>query len=282
MAISIEPLSLALGAAITGVDLRQPLDDATVKAINDAFDKYVVVVFRDQNLSEDDQVRAAGYFGKVHVRRRPANGRTPGGEYDSPFMMVTNIVENGKSIGAFGDGEMWFHHDTSYYPEPNRATLLYSMKITSTGGQTCFSNMYKAYDNIPRPLRDKLEGRKVLQVHDYKRRERIDLEKVDVGSLLHQEQPIFVTHPATGKKALYVSRLMSARIEGLSTKESEAALEQLFDISEDPSIIYEHDWRLGDLVIWDNWCSIHMRKDFPREEPRLMRRLTIEGQAMRF
>jgi taurine dioxygenase len=121
-----------------------------------------------------------------------------------------------------------------------------------------------------------------LQVHDYKRRERIDLGKVDVNALLHQEQPIFITHPATGRKALYVSRLMSARIEGLSHEDSEAALEQLFDISEDPSIVYEHDWRVGDLVIWDNWCSIHMRKDFPRDEPRLMRRLTIEGQAMRF
>jgi taurine dioxygenase len=196
--------------------------------------------------------------------------------------MVTNIVENGKPIGAFGDGEMWFHHDTSYTPEPSRATLLYSMKITSSGGQTCFSNMYRAYDNIPSALRDRLEGRKVLQVHDYKRRERIDLGKVDVNAILHHAQPIFITHPATGRKALYVSRLMSARIEGFSPAESEAALEQLFDISEDSSIIYQHDWRLGDLVIWDNWCSIHMRRDFPREEPRLMRRLTIEGQAMRF
>jgi taurine dioxygenase len=127
-----------------------------------------------------------------------------------------------------------------------------------------------------------LEGRKVLQVHDYKRRERIDLDSTDISSLLNYDQPIFITHPATGRKALYVSRLMSARIEGLSKEESEAALEQLFDISEDPAIIYEHDWRLGDLVIWDNWCSIHMRKDFPRDEPRLMRRLTIEGQPLSF
>ena len=239
-------------------------------------------VFRGQDLSEEDQLRAAGYFGKVRIRRKPANGRTPGGEFDTPFMMVTNILENGKSIGAFGDGEMWFHHDTSYYPAPNRATLLYSMQITTSGGQTCFSNMYQAYENIPRALRDRLEGRKVLQVHDYKRRERIDVDNIDLASILHQEQPIFVTHPATGKKALYVSRLMTARIEGLSKQESEAALEQLFDISEDPAIRYEHDWKLGDLVIWDNWCSIHMRRDFPREEPRLMRRLTIEGQAMAF
>jgi taurine dioxygenase len=131
--------------------------------------------------------------------------------------------------------------------------------------------MYKAYENIPRPLREKLEGR-----------ERLDLDKIDLNSVRHQWQPIFITHHATGRKSLYISRLMSARIEGMSKEESEDALEQLFDISEDPAIVYEHEWKLGDLVIWDNWCSIHARKDFPRDQPRLMRRLTIEGQAMRF
>jgi taurine dioxygenase len=221
-------------------------------------------------------------FGKVHVRRRENYKRDPGGIFDTPFMLVTNIVENGKALGVFGDGEMWFHHDTSYYPQPHRATLLYSMKLPSWGGNTCFSNMYKAYDNIPRSLRDRLEGRKVLQVHDYKRRERLDLDKIDLDAVRHQWQPIFITHPATGRKALYISRLMSAQIEGLSKQESEAALEQLFQISEDPASVYEHAWQLGDLVIWDNWASIHARKDFPRDEPRLMRRLTIEGQTMRF
>jgi taurine dioxygenase len=281
--MKVTPLSKALGAEITEIDLRQPQDDAAVKAIRKAFDDNIFVVFREQQLSEDDQLRAAGYFGKVHVRRKPAAGLTnPGGQWDTPFMLVTNIVENGKAIGVFGDGEMWFHHDTSYYPEPHRATLLYSMKLPSWGGNTCFSNMYKAYENIPRPLRDKLEGRKVLQVHDYKRRERLDLDNIDLNSVRHQWQPIFITHPATGRKSLYISRLMSAQIEGFSKQESEEALDQLFEISEDPAIVYEHSWKLGDLVIWDNWCSIHARKDFPREEPRLMRRLTIEGQAMRF
>jgi hypothetical protein len=185
MTVSIVPTSDALGAEVAGVDLRQPLDPATVKTINDAFDRHVVLVFRGQELSEAEQLRAAGYFGTVHVRQRPANNRTPGGDYDTPFMLVTNIVENGKPIGAFGDGEMWFHHDTSYYPEPHRATLLYSMQLPSRGGNTCFSNMYKAYENIPRGLRDRLEGRNVLQIHDYKRRERIDLGKVDLASIRH-------------------------------------------------------------------------------------------------
>ena len=280
--MKVTPLSKALGAEITDLDLRKPLDEATVKAIRDAFDQHIFVVFREQELSEDDQLRAAGYFGKVHIRRKPVTTRDPGGAFDTPFMLVTNIVENGKSIGVFGDGEMWFHHDTSYYPEPHRATLLYSMKLPSWGGNTCFSNMYKAYENIPQPLRDKLEGKKVLQVHDYKRRERLDIDKIDLNAVRHHEQPIFITHPATGRKSLYISRLMSAKIEGFSKEESEEALDQLFEISEDPAIVYEHEWKLGDLVIWDNWCSIHARKDFPRDEPRLMRRLTIEGQAMRF
>lgn len=280
--ISVVPTDAALGAEVKGIDLSKPFDEATAQAIRDAFDRHIVLVFRDQNLSEEDQLRAAAIFGKVAWRRRSPNGRTPGGNYDTPFMMVTNIVRNGVPIGAFGDGEMWYHHDTSYYPEPHRATLLYAMQLPSWGGNTCFSNMYKAYENIPRALRDRLEGRKVLQLHDYKRRERIDVDNVDLGGILHYEQPIFITHPATGRKALYISRLMSARIEGLSKEESEDALNQLFDISEDPSIIYEHEWRLGDMVIWDNWCSIHARKDFPRDQDRLMRRLTIEGQAMRF
>lgn len=282
MSVTVTPIQAPLGAEVTGVDLTRPLDDADTASLRSAFDDHIVLVFRDQNLDEDAQLRVAGYFGKVAWRKRSPNGSTPGGSYDTPFMLVTNIVEDGKPVGAFGDGEMWFHHDTSYYPEPHRATFLYAMQLPSAGGNTCFSNMYKAYENIPPALRDRLEGRKVLQLHDYKRRERIDVDKVDLSGILHHEQPIFVTHPATGRKALYISRLMSARIEGMGPDESEAALETLFEISEDPAIIYEHEWRSGDMIMWDNWCSIHARKDFPRDEPRLMRRLTIEGQAMTF
>ena len=282
MSLSLVSLSPACGAEVQGLDLRQPLDAKTVAAVQKAFDENIVLVFRKQDLGESDQLRAAEIFGKVALRKRPVNGPGPGGDFDTPFMLVTNIVENDKAIGAFGDGEMWFHHDTSYYPEPHRATLLYAMKLTSWGGETCFSNMYKAYEMIPRALRDRLEGKKVLQMHDYKRRERIDVDSADLSKIRHHEQPIFVTHPATGKKALYVSRLMTARIEGFSRADSDAILDDLFDISEDPSIVYEHHWALGDMVIWDNWCSIHARKDFPREEPRLMRRLTIEGQALHF
>jgi taurine dioxygenase len=277
MSITVTKLSPVCGAEISGVDLRAPLDPATVREITDAFHEHVVLVIRGQDITGDDQRRFAGYFGKLGERKRSPNGSTPGGSYDTPFMYVTNIVENGEPIGAFGDGEMWFHHDTSYYENPHKATFLYSMELPSHGGNTCFSNMYKAYENLPDGLRQRLDGRKVLQLHDYKRRERIDIYNTDISGMLQHEQPIFVTHPVTGRKALYISRLMSARIEGLPPDENEAVLEQLFDISEDPSIVLEHEWKLGDLVMWDNYASIHMRRDFPREERRLMRRLTIDG-----
>ncbi len=282
MAITVEKLHPVIGAEIKGVDLKKSIDDATRAEVRKAFDDNVVVVFRGQDLSDEDHVRAGEIFGKVVLRERPNVGDLSihGGAWNTPFMYVTNIVENGKPLGAFGDGEMWFHHDTSYYEEPHRATLLYSQKLTTWGGETCFANQYAAYDRIPKKLRDKLEGKYVLQVHDYKRRERLNLDVIDLGKVRHHVQPIFITHPATGRKSLYVSRLMTARIEGMPKAESEEILAELFDISEDPAIVYEHKWKVGDLVCWDNWCSIHMRKDFPREEPRLMRRITIEGQAM--
>ncbi len=282
MAISVEKLHPHIGAEVLGADLTRPLDTESQASIRKAFDDNIVIVIRGQDFDEKAQIAIGEVLGKVVVRKRPAVGNLPGGDYDTPFMLVTNIVENGKPLGSFGDGEMWFHHDTSYYPEPHRATLLYAQKLTTWGGETCFANQYAAYDRIPEKLRDKLEGRKVLQVHDYKRRERLNLDAIDLSQVRHHEQPIFITHPSTGRKSLYVSRLMTTRIEGLPRDESEEILEQLFDISEDPAIVYEHKWQLGDLVVWDNWCSIHMRKDFPREEPRLMRRITVEGQAMGF
>lgn len=279
MSITVTPLSAACGAEISGIDLREKLDPQTVKEIEQAFHDHIVVVFRGQDITEDEQMAFANAFGGLGDRKRSPNGSTPGGGYDTPFMFVTNIIDEktGESIGAFGDGEMWFHHDTSYYEEPHKATLLYSITLPSTGGNTCFSNMYKAYDNLPADLKAKLDGRKVLQIHDYKRRERIDIYNSDISGMLQYEQPLFVTHPVTGRKALYISRLMSARIEGLAPDENEEILNQLFDISEDPSIVLEHAWEKGDLVMWDNYASIHMRRDFPRDEARLMRRLTLDG-----
>jgi taurine dioxygenase len=279
MAVKVTPLTPHVGAEVTGVDISKPLDAETKAAVVDAFNNHIALVFRDQDIDEEQQLAFAANFGPLGVRRRPPKEYGSTGETTRGFtMLVTNIRELGEArAGSYGDGEMWFHHDSCYYEVPNRATFLFSVEIPSRGGNTCVNSMYAAYDNLPPALRDKLEGKRVLQVHDYLRRERVDLDSIDLSQVLHRWQPIFVRHPVTGRRALYVNRLMSAAVEGMERVESEDTLNTLFDIVEDPAIVYEHQWKLGDLLMWDNICSCHARTDFPEGERRLMRRCTIEG-----
>jgi taurine dioxygenase len=279
--LTITPLTKPVGAEVSGIDIGRKLDAETVALLNDAFDRHIALVFRDQNLSREQQTDFAAHFGPLGVRRNAPKDIRAGEEATrGHVMLVTNIPEEaGTKAGSYGDGEMWFHADSCYYEVPNRATFLYSVELPGTGGNTRMNSMYAAYDNVPAALKRKLEGRKVLQIHDHKRRERLDLDRIVIEDLRHHWQPIFLTHSRTGRRALYVNRLMTARIEGLERAESDAILEELFGIAEDPSIFYEHFWRLGDLLMWDNHASIHMRTDFPRAERRLLRRCTVGGDG---
>ena len=280
MTITIEKVSPAVGAEIKGLDLSRPLDAEAGAQVCAAWRKHILLLFRDQDLTVEQQVDFATNFGELCKRSRAPKDKKPGdSDYLDSIMMVTNIMDDGKPIGSFGDGEMWFHQDTSYYPVPNKATMLYAMELPSWGGNTRVNNMYLAYDRVPRDLRDWLEGRTVLQIHDYKRTERIDPDG-DISGMRHHHQPIFITHPVTKKKALYVNRLMSAKIDGLDRAESDGILEQLFEISEASDLFYEHEWKVGDLLMWDNRCSIHARTLFPKDEHRLLRRCTVKGEAM--
>lgn len=278
---TVTPASPSVGAIIDGLDLREPLDEGTVGDLLDAFHAHIALVFRDQDLSQEQQIRFACHFGALGRRSRaPQDTPLDADNYDDAIMLVTNIKETSETPkGSFGDGEMWWHHDTCYYPVPNRMTLLYAIELPSWGGNTRVNNMYAAYDAIPGALKDRLEGRTVLQIHDYKRTERIDPDG-DISNMRHCRQPIFITHPVTKKRALYVNRLMSAKIDGFSRAESDDLLEQLFEIAEDPAFYYEHEWRVGDILLWDNRCSMHARTLFPNEERRLLRRCTVKGEAV--
>jgi taurine dioxygenase len=278
MGLIVTPLGAACGAEISGVDLSQPLAAGTRDAIYRAWLDHVVLVFHGQDMSEEAQRRFAGIFGNVAERARPVERRPEGSDYDGRFMLVTNVRdEKGNPIGSLPDGEMWFHHDMSYVPEPHKATFLYAMKVPSRGGNTCFANMYRACDKVPAEMKQLLAGRRALHVYDYGTVGRIDPDTADLSRIRHQWQPVFVANPETGRAALYVNRLMTARIEGLPRGESDAILERLFAIVEDRAIVYEHVWRPGDLVMWDNRCSCHARTDFPADEVRMLRRCTVEG-----
>ncbi len=279
MNLTVKPVSSAIGAEIEGLDLRKTLDPEARAAVLDAFHEHVLLLFRGQDLTEDQQTAFATTFGELGKRTVGARfAKSPRDAYASPVMMVTNRAQEGPTGGtaSFGDGEMWFHHDTCFYPVPNIVTMLYGIEVTTEGGLTRVANMYRAYDNIPRDLRHRLEGRTVLQVYDYNRY-RID-PNVDMTGARSHAQPIFVRHPVTGRKALYVNRTMTARIEGMDPAESDAILDELFDIAEDDRIVYDHSWRVGDLLMWDNRCSIHARTDFPAAEARILRRCTVAGK----
>ena len=277
MSITVTPRSPALGAEITGVDLAAPLDEATLAAIKRALLDHLVLVFPDQSLDDADQIRFSEYFGELGARKRHQD-RAEADDVHFGVMLVTNIRKDGKPIGSLPDGEMWFHHDMCYVPVPHKGTFLYAIEIPDTGGNTRFANMYKAYDAVPPALAEQLAGRTALHVYDYVMTEKVDIDR-DLGDIHHHSQPIFVTNPASGRKALYVNRLMTARIDGLPRDESDAILDQLFDIVERPENVFEHEWTPGELVMWDNLCSCHARTDFPADQRRLLRRCTIEGDG---
>ena len=279
--ITVTPLSPAIGAEIGGIDLRRETAPEIARQIREAWYEHAVLLFRDQDISEDDQFRFACLFGEVAERvHPPVEKRDWRPDRFNKMQLVTDrLDEQGRRLGSLGHGKMWFHTDKCYVERPHRASLLYAMEIPSVGGHTRFANLYTAYDRVPPALKQKPEGRKVLQCYDYTKSAVADTT-TNLDEILHYWQPIFVTNPDSGRKALYVCRLMTAAIEGMEQAESDAILEQLADIIETPDNVYEHAWRPGDLVIWDNLASVHARTDWPEDEPRSLRRCTINGTAL--
>jgi len=277
--MTVTPLSDALGAEISGVDLTRPLDAATVDAINRAWLDHLVILVRGQTLSEDDHLRFAGYFGPAGDYQRPDTLKSKAMvERNRAIMFVSNIVENGEPIGALPDGEMWFHTDTGYAQNPHKATTLYAVEIPSTGGNTIFSNQYAVFDALPGRLRAKLAGREARNAYEFgtmiKTKERYDAP--ETRTAVH---PVFRPHNETGRMTVYVNELMTEEIVGLPAGESRATLEEIFALQRETRFLYEHVWRIGDLVMWDNRCTLHARTDFPRAERRLLRRITVEDRT---
>jgi taurine dioxygenase len=283
MTLTVKPLSPALGAEIAGIDLREDMSDATFAKILDVWHQHLVILFRGQSLSEDDQIRFAQRFGTLQKRTRPPAAINEFGhtKYPELTMLVSNIRENGKMIGSLPDGEMHFHSDQCYIEKPATGTFLYALEVPSSGGDTLFLNMYKAYDTLPAELKARIDGRKALNAYLYDSTTRaVNGSKVDFSAHPHYVQPIVRTHPDTRRKALYVNRLMTFTVEGMDEDDGSALLDSLFDHIEQEAFIYAHHWRPGDLVLWDNRCTLHARTDFSDKERRLLRRYVVMGDRV--
>ena len=270
--LATRPLSPALGLEILGVDLSKPPTSALAAQLEAAWHEGLVILLRDQKLSMEDQVRFAECFGP------PAKIHTPGHRagHDA-VMLISNVRENGKLIGALPDGEMHFHTDQCHQERPAMASMLYAIEIPSEGGNTLFANAYTAYETLPAEVKRRIEGRRAINAYDYDNASMKRGTKIAEG-VPHHAHPVVRTHPATGRKALYVNRLMTVAIEGMPEAESDELLNILFDHQEQRRFVYEHVWRVGDIVMWDNRCTLHARTDFSAAERRLMRRVTILGE----
>jgi taurine dioxygenase len=272
----VVPLSRHIGAEIRGIDLRVAPDEETVRAIYQAWLDHLVIVFPGQQLSQEDLVRATGFFGELGELGRPAKYFPKGYSSLLPgIMLISNIRENGEPIGALPDGEMMFHHDMIHHEVPSKATLLYSVEIPSAGGNTLFASGYAAYDTLDPAIRNRLDGRKAMHHYNYGSTQRGDSRGTE--AFAECTHPVFRTQEDTGRKAVYVNRLMTVGVEGLPQAEAEPLLEAVFDHAENPAFVYEHVWRVGDLLLCDNRCSSHARRDFPATERRLMLRTTVKG-----
>jgi taurine dioxygenase len=272
------PLSQALGIEITGIDLSRPLDDATFSAMQELWYEHCVLCLPGQTFSDLDQVHFAERFGEPAVTLHEYES----GKAHPALMYVTNEKKDGKYVGALPDGEMYFHSDMCYLERPSMATVLFAITIPSVGGNTLFANMYKAYEALPEETKKLLDGLKAVNTYDpgnsnyaaMRTRLPSSVASPTARSYAH---PIVFTHPATGKKALYINRLMTESIVGMPHDESTALLEALFDHQEQSQFIYEHRWTPGDVVIWDNRCTLHARTDFSANELRKLRRVTVKG-----
>jgi len=273
----VRQMSPACGAEIIGIDLRQQLQPETVAAIRDAWHKYHVVVFRDQELSDLDQIRFVGYLGSVGEYMRPKDLQES--DNHPSVMMITNIRENGEPIGAVPDGEMMFHTDTTYAENPHDATTLFAMQVTKDGGHTLFSNQYMVYDALPEKIKTTLADKQAMNVFEFGTAIKTK-HRYDRSTSPHHPHPVFKRHPVTGRLAVFVCPLLTEEIIDFPEDKGEEILQLIYQYQERQEFILEHVWQKGDFVMWDNRCLVHARTDFPRDQTRQLRRVTMLDERL--
>jgi len=278
MAVTVTPLSDACGAEISGVRIGDPLSSEDVATIYQAWLDHLVIVIRDQHdITPADEKEFWSKFGKIGEYNRPKERQHPKYASDE-IMLVSNVRVDGRVIGAHPDGEMMWHTDTPYLVHPHKATTLYGVEVPAIGGDTRFSNQYLVYEALSDEMKQKLSGKMAMNCYEFGTTVKT-FDKYDRASVPHHPHPVFRKHPETGRTAVYVCPLMTEEIVGFSEDESKAILDEIYALQREDRFIYSHKWQVGDFVMWDNRCLLHARTDFPRDQRRLLRRVTIGDEA---
>jgi len=276
--LDVVPTGAALGAEVRGVDLRS-IDDATFAEIHRAWLDHSVLLFRDQQLGDDDLIAFSRRFGTLDHAPIQENGRRFV-EGHPEIYVVSNVVEHGVAIGSLGAGEAVWHTDMSYLPDPPKASALYALEVPLAGGDTSFCTMYGAWETLPDDLRAKALGRRVK--HDgtynsggYARAGVMPTD--DPRTAPGTFHPLVCVHPETGRQHLYLGRRRNAWLEGLPLETSDALLDRIWEMATADAQTWRHRWRAGDLVLWDNRCVMHRRDAFDPGTRRIMHRTQIKG-----
>jgi taurine dioxygenase len=295
--ISVQKVGRHLGAEIAGIDLSAALDERTFAQVADAFFEHQVVVFRDQRLTPAQQIAFSRRFGELeqHVRREHRLEGYP------EILVVSNVLdERGRAIGVQDAGRFW-HSDLSYKGVPSLLSALYALEVPARDGvvlgATSFASAAAAYEALPADLQRRLQS--LRNVHSYgyyraKNRKAQEEERAGGGRFVQEhppskeqmasvpdvEVPTVRTHPVTGRKGLFINEAHSSRFAGLPDEEGAALLAELCRHIVKPEFRYEHRWRVGDLLMWDNVAVQHKANfDYGLPLRRRMHRTTVRGSV---
>lgn len=276
-ALTFAPLTPDIGMEVRGIDLACPLPQETVDRLVDELSQHSILLFRGQNLNPEQHISASAYFGQLepHVAE----------QFNLPdypeILVVSNIVENGREIGARGGAKHW-HSDYSYRDLPSLGSLFYCLEKPPVGGQTQFASMYSAYERLSEQQKTFLESARA--VHDYNhywttytshRPPLTDKQRAQVPPVAH---PALRTHPVSGRPALYLCQHVVSHFEGIGYEESQRIVEEVVGVATDPRFVYTHEWEVGDVLFWDNRSSMHRVCGFDEDKyRRRMHRTTITG-----
>src|SRR5215218_521067 len=269
--LRVQPTTAALGAEISGVDLRT-LDEAAFAAIHRAWLDHQVLLFRGQALNDEQLIAFSRRFGDLDEAPVQETGRRFVDGH-AEIYVVSNVLHDGAPIGSLGSGEAVWHTDMSYLSYPPKASVLYALEVPPAGGDTSFCSMYAAWDALPQALRHRAEGLRVKHDGTYNSggyvRQGVtptDDPRSAPGTL----HPLVYVHPETGRRGLYLGRRRNAYLDGLPLDESDALLDAIWEEATRDALTWRHRWRVGDLVLWDNRCTMHRRDAFDPSARRVM------------
>ena len=278
--IGVQKICPAVGAEITGVDLKQ-LSEAQFAAIKAAWYEHSALLIRGQHMSDADLIAFSRRFGELDPPPVNENGKTFVEGYPEIYVVSNVKGADGVPIGSLGDGEATWHTDMSYLSEPPDASLLYSLEIPPAGGDTWLCGMSAAYRSLPDVLRNRVKDLSIKHDGTYnsggylrKGLTASDDPRTSAGT----PHPILCAHPVTAVPALYLGRRRNAYVMGLPLEESEALLDELWAHAARPENSFAHQWRVGDVLMWDNRSTMHRRDAFDAGARRIMHRTQIKGR----